>query len=488
MTPQALRRIPCAAGATPICRAIRLPNQRKLRSHIQHHNRRPCERRLDQFSAKAASSSPAVPSGATDSTSQEAYDVYVYETKPLEEGESKHTLSVFVADESGIINRVAGVFARRGANIESLAVGLNIDKALFTIVVAGTASTVNNLVKQISKLVKVRYVENITNCSRIERELMLIKLRAPAGPARTEVLQLTTVFRARVVDISDRSMTVSVTGDPGKTLAFQSMMAKFGIEEVVRTGKISLKRGEDLLEMGGWGDSIRRKGLEKQRQANLTPPADDSSPPENDLDADVYSAEGDGAGVWEVENILDAVYDKDSQYEPYTLCIEVDNSPGVLNQVTGVFARRGYNVQSLAVGPAERDGMSRISMVVPGDGPSISKLIKQLNKLVAVQMVTDITGVPFVSRELMLIKVRCSVTQRVELRNLADVFRGSICDVSPNTATIQVEGKEDKMKALFSVLEEYGILEVARTGKIAVPRESGVNTRYLETRQLAKVF
>lgn len=202
-------------------------------------------------------------------------------------------------------------------------------------------------------------------------------------------------------------------------------------------------------------------------------------------------------------------------------------------KVTGVFARRGYNVQSLAVGPSERDGMSRISTVIPGDGPIISKLVKQLNKVVGVQQVTDITDLPFVSLELMLIKVqmtnpalnnlhdlityapaaidatvagnfllgylygnfvlvciqvRCSLTQRVELKNIAEIFRGSICDMSANTVTIQVEGREDKMKAMFAGLGEYGILEVARTGRIAIPRESGVNTKYLETRQMAKLY
>ena len=100
----------------------------------------------------------------------------IYQAQPLDEGVRKHTLSVFVADEAGLINRVAGVFARRGANIESLAVGLTVDKALFTIVATGTEATVSNLSKQIAKLVNVRYVEEITDVNRVERELMLVKV------------------------------------------------------------------------------------------------------------------------------------------------------------------------------------------------------------------------------------------------------------------------------------------------------------------------
>uniref|UniRef100_A0A7S3VGU7 ACT domain-containing protein n=1 Tax=Dunaliella tertiolecta TaxID=3047 RepID=A0A7S3VGU7_DUNTE len=180
----------------------------------------------------------------------ESYDVYVNQPKPLNEGEEKRIISVFVADESGMINRVAGVFARRSANIESLAVGLTVDKALFTIVVTGNPDTVVNLVKQIQKLVKVRYVEDITDSQRIEREMMIMKLRAPPGPDRTEVLQLAQIFRARVVDVSDRSLTLVVSGDPGKCMAMQKVMGKFGIIEIARTGRICLKRGEQLLEPG----------------------------------------------------------------------------------------------------------------------------------------------------------------------------------------------------------------------------------------------
>lgn len=119
-------------------------------------------------------------------------------------------------------------------------------------------------------------------------------------------------------------------------------------------------------------------------------------------------------------------------------------------------ARRGYNVQSLAVGNSEREGYSRITMVVPGNATGIEKLMKQVQKLVYVDRVTNLNANPFVARELMLIKVRATAAQRGELLNLAQIFHGSVLDVSLTTLTIEVTGKEDKMRALQSVLEPYG--------------------------------
>ncbi|KAJ9533369.1 hypothetical protein QJQ45_026389, partial [Haematococcus lacustris] len=450
-------------------------------------------------------------------------DVYVNEPKRLKEGEEKHVISVFVADEAGIINRVAGVFARRAANIESLAVGLTRDKALFTIVVTGTANTIANLVKQVAKLIKVRYVEDITPVARIERELVLLKLSVPPGPERTEVLQLATIFRARVVDVAEATLTLCVSGDAGKCAAIQKVMTKFGIVEVARTGRVCLKRGEKLLEPVDYS----------RRSMDAMSPGPSAFTHEG-REGDVYMVDdSDAPGVWEVENILESTYSSGdgSDYEAHTLSIEVKDVPGVLNMVTGVFARRGYNVQSLAVGPSEREGMSRICMVVPGAAPAIDKLVKQLNKLVDVQSVTNLTPMPFVNRELMLVKVRCGASQRGELRDLAAIFRADILDISPGTLTLEILGKEDKMKALTDLLEPYGeshspypppptaaadsahitvpetadgtrlrdgpctvclvpagIMEIARTGRVAVSRESGVDSKFLEQRQSQRIY
>ncbi|GLT55580.1 hypothetical protein SLA2020_286910 [Shorea laevis] len=143
----------------------------------------------------------------------------------------RHTISVFVGDESGMINRIAGVFARRGYNIESLAVGLNKDKALFTIVVSGTEKVLQQVVEQLQKLVNVLKVEDISNEPQVERELMLIKVNADPK-YRAEIMWLVGIFRARIVDISEHLLTIEVTGDPGKMVAMQRNLSKFGIKEL----------------------------------------------------------------------------------------------------------------------------------------------------------------------------------------------------------------------------------------------------------------
>ncbi|KAF0895315.1 hypothetical protein E2562_008620 [Oryza meyeriana var. granulata] len=217
-----------------------------------------------------------------------------------------HTLPVFVGDESGMINRIAGVFARRGYNIESLAVGLNKDKALFTIVVSGTEKILKQVVEQLNKLVNVIQVDDLSKEPQVERELMLIKLNV------------------------EPEKRPEVTGDPGKIVAVQRNLSKFGIKEIARTGKVQ-----------------------------------------------------------------------------------------------------------------------------------------------------DLTHLPFSDRELMIIKIAVNTTARRAILDIADIFRAKTVDVSDHTVTLQLTGDLDKMVALQRMLEPYGICEVARTGRVALRRESGVDSKYL---------
>jgi acetolactate synthase-1/3 small subunit len=159
----------------------------------------------------------------------------------------KHTLSVLVEDESGVLTRIAGLFARRGFNIDSLAVGPAEDIGIsrITMVVPSDERTIEQLTKQLYKLVNILKVEDITNLPCIERELMLIKIKTQLTE-RSEILEIAQVFRAHVVDLSENTMIIEVTGDPGKTAAIEQLLSKFSIQEIARTGKISLVRGSKV--------------------------------------------------------------------------------------------------------------------------------------------------------------------------------------------------------------------------------------------------
>ena len=165
----------------------------------------------------------------------------------------------------------------------------------------------------------------------------------------------------------------------------------------------------------------------------------------------------------------------------HTICVLVEDEAGVLTRIAGLFARRGFNIESLAVGPAETFGVSRITMVVPGDESTIEQLTKQLHKLVNVLKVTDVTKTPCVERELMLIKVNANNSDRNEVLQIAQIFRARVVDMSDNSLTLEVVGDPGKMVAIISMLSKFGVKEIARTGKIALIRESGVNTEYLKS-------
>lgn len=165
----------------------------------------------------------------------------------------------------------------------------------------------------------------------------------------------------------------------------------------------------------------------------------------------------------------------------HTLSVLVEDEAGVLTRIAGLFARRGFNIESLAVGPAEKNGISRITMVVPGDDSVIEQITKQLYKLINVLKVNDVTEVPCVERELMLIKVNATASNRAEAIELAQVFRARVVDISEDTLTIETVGDPGKMVAIVQMLNKFGIREISRTGKIALTRESGVNTEYLKS-------
>ena len=164
-----------------------------------------------------------------------------------------------------------------------------------------------------------------------------------------------------------------------------------------------------------------------------------------------------------------------------TISVLVEDEAGVLTRIAGLFARRGFNIESLAVGPAEESGVSRITMVVPGDEKVVEQLIKQLYKLISVLKVQDISQQPCVERELMLIKINATASNRAEIIQVAQIFRARVVDLAEEALTLEVVGDPGKIVAIIKMLTKFGIREIARTGKIALVRESGVNTEYLKS-------
>jgi acetolactate synthase I/III small subunit len=171
-----------------------------------------------------------------------------------------------------------------------------------------------------------------------------------------------------------------------------------------------------------------------------------------------------------------------------TISVLVEDEAGVLTRIAGLFARRGFNIESLAVGPAEQSGVSRITMVVPGDEKIVEQLIKQLYKLISVLKVQDISQQPCVERELMLIKINATASNRAEAIQVAQIFRARVVDLSEEALTLEVVGDPGKIVAIIQMLTKFGIREIARTGKIALVRESKVNTEYLKSLEAKVTF
>ena len=154
----------------------------------------------------------------------------------------------------------------------------------------------------------------------------------------------------------------------------------------------------------------------------------------------------------------------------HTLSVLVENHAGVLSRVAGLFSRRGFNIDSLAVGITEDPEISRMTIVVDGDDYIVEQVGKQLNKLIDVIKIKELDDTESVSRELALIKVGAVASTRSEIMQLVEIFRAKIVDVSKNTLTIESSGTSDKVEALLDMLRPFGIKEIVRTGTIAIER------------------
>ena len=154
----------------------------------------------------------------------------------------------------------------------------------------------------------------------------------------------------------------------------------------------------------------------------------------------------------------------------HTITALVEDKPGVLARVAGLFRRRGFNIVSLAVGQSEQRGLSRMVFVVDGDQYTVDQATKQLDKLIEVVRVSDITHEEIVSRELALIKVKTTSSTRAEIIEVIQLFRANVVDVGSQTLVVEITGEEDKINALINLLEPFGILEMMRTGRVAMVR------------------
>jgi len=163
-----------------------------------------------------------------------------------------------------------------------------------------------------------------------------------------------------------------------------------------------------------------------------------------------------------------------------TLSITVYNESGVLTRISTVFSSRGFNIESIAVGPTANSGISKIIIVLPGDEQTIEQITKQLKKLIQVIEVKNITTRPCVERELMLIKVKSSVSTRSFILEIVNIFRSKVVDISDHSVTIEVTGDPGKISTIQELLKPFTILEIFRTGKISVERELGINTEFLK--------
>ena len=156
----------------------------------------------------------------------------------------------------------------------------------------------------------------------------------------------------------------------------------------------------------------------------------------------------------------------------HTLSVLVENKPGVLARIAGLFSRRGFNIESLAVGPTEHAEISRMTIVVNVEDSPLEQVTKQLNKLVEVIKIVELDGPLSVNRELMLVKVRADAATRGQVLDAVQLFRAKVVDVAPDAVTIEVTGNAAKLKDFLAVLEPFGIRELVQSGMVAIGRGS----------------
>ena len=154
----------------------------------------------------------------------------------------------------------------------------------------------------------------------------------------------------------------------------------------------------------------------------------------------------------------------------HIIAVLLENEPGALSRVVGLFAQRNYNIESLTVAPTEDATLSRLTLTTIGDDSKIEQIMKHLFKIIEVVKVVDLSEAEHVERELMLVKIRAEGAQRAEVKRTADIFRGQIIDVTPNGYTVQLSGPSDKLDAFIRAIGKLSILEVARTGVSGIGR------------------
>ena len=163
--------------------------------------------------------------------------------------------------------------------------------------------------------------------------------------------------------------------------------------------------------------------------------------------------------------------------QKHTISLLVDNEPGVLSRVAGLFSGRGFNIESLCVAETMDSQVSRITLVTRGDDTIAEQIKKQLNKLINVVKLYDLTRTECVEREMALVKVKAKAEHRAEILRIVDIFRCKVVDVSPTHYTVEVTGTADKLSAILSLLKPMGIQEIARTGAIALARDKKSRSR-----------